>query len=108
RQLLESMAGSLPQEVIDAVGRLAGNSPFMASAVLRGLVESGSLVRDAGGWRAVSLALEEAQSSSRAADFLTRRLQLLPADTLQLLTSGAILGKEFELDVAGALVGQTT
>src|SRR3954447_20542174 len=49
--------------------------------------------------RAVSLALEEAQSSSRAADFLTRRLQLLPPDTLQLLTAGAVLGKEFELDV---------
>jgi two-component system sensor kinase len=108
RQLLESMAGALPQEVIDVVGRLAGNSPFMASAVLRGLVEAGSLVREADGWHAVSLALAEAQSSSRAADFLTRRLQLLPAATLRLLTAGAILGKEFELDLAAALVGQST
>ena len=47
------------------------------------------------------------QSSSRAADFLARRLQLLPRDTLKFLTAGAIFGKEFELDLAAALARQS-
>jgi two-component system sensor kinase len=77
----------------------------MASAVLRGLVETGRLVREQAGWRGVSLDLEEMQSSSRAADLLTRRLELLPDETLLLLGTGAILGKEFDLDMAAALAG---
>ena len=36
RNLVESMAGPLPDEVVAALTRLADGSPFMASAVLRG------------------------------------------------------------------------
>jgi signal transduction histidine kinase/CheY-like chemotaxis protein/tetratricopeptide (TPR) repeat protein len=104
-QLVESMAGALPPAVITAVVRLAEGSPFMASAVLRGLVESGVLVREPDGWHVDELNLDEAQSSSRAADFLARRLELLPADTLRFLSIGAVLGKEFELDIAAELTG---
>ena len=107
RQLVESMAGPLPEEVVSAVTRLADGSPFMASAVLRGLVESGALVCEAGSWRVDSLRMEDAQSSSRAAAFLARRLELLPADTLRLLGTGAVLGKEFDLDVAADLTRQS-
>ncbi|MCC7084349.1 MAG: response regulator [Pirellulales bacterium] len=102
-QLVESMAGSLPEQAISVVVRLAEGSPFMASAVLRGLVETGELVREQDGWRVGALNFDEVQSSSRAADFLARRLELLPDETLQLLSTGAVLGKEFELDVAGEL-----
>ena len=45
RQLVESMAGPLPDDVVAAITRLADGSPFMASAVLRGLVESGAGAR---------------------------------------------------------------
>ncbi len=108
RQLMESMAGSLPSEVVEEVTRLANDSPFMASAVLRGLVESGNLVRDRDGWRITRSIRSEVQSSERAADFLMRRLELLPPDTLQLISTGAVLGKEFELDIAASLAGQTS
>ena len=54
RQLVESMAGPVPEEAIDVVGRLSEGSPFMASAVLRGLVESGALIPHSGGWQIVS------------------------------------------------------
>jgi two-component system sensor kinase len=107
RNLVESMAGPLPEEVVTALTRLADGSPFMASAVLRGLVESGALVREVDGWRVESLNLDEVQSSSRAAEFLARRLEMLPPDALRLLSTGAVLGKEFELDVAAELTQQT-
>jgi two-component system sensor kinase len=79
----------------------------MASAVLRGLVEAGNLVLEADGWRVASLDLDDVRSSNRAATFLTRRLELLPPDTLAFLSTGAILGKEFEVKIAADLAGQS-
>jgi signal transduction histidine kinase/DNA-binding response OmpR family regulator/tetratricopeptide (TPR) repeat protein len=107
RQLIESMAGPLPPEVVETVTRLADHSPFMASAVLRGLVEAGNLVPDQGRWRVESLDFESLQSSRGAASLLARRLEFLPPDALEFLSVGAILGKEFELDVAADLAAQT-
>jgi signal transduction histidine kinase/CheY-like chemotaxis protein len=103
RQLIESMAGVLPQEAVEAVTRLAEGSPFMAAAVLRGLVECGALQPEAEGWVVDADAMADAGSSSRAASFLTRRLDLLPAETIEFLSAGAVLGKQFELEMAAAL-----
>ncbi|WP_162275950.1 response regulator [Roseimaritima ulvae] len=119
RQLVESMAGPLPDEAIYTIEHLAEGSPFMAAAALRGLVESGALVPDkrhpdaperpaSGGWRIDQSALADAQSSQHAAEFLVRRIELLPPATVQLLTAGAVLGKEFDLFAASNLAGQTS
>jgi predicted ATPase len=105
-RLLISMAGPLPETILQQVVNLADGSPFMASAVLRGLVESGALVADAEGWRVEPLALADLQSSHHAASFLARRVELLPPEAVELLTIGAILGKEFELQAAIHLAGQ--
>ncbi len=102
-QLIESMAGPLPAEVTQLVVRLAEGSPFMACAVLRGLVESGALLPVDGGWRVEPFAMEDLCSSDHAAAILSRRIELLPERTTYLLSIGAILGKEFELDVVAQL-----
>jgi len=107
KQLIESMAGPMPDPVVQLIVRLADSSPFMASAVLRGLVESGKLVHEEGGWRLEAVDIDEMQSSSQAGSFLVRRLELLPENTLRLLSIGAILGKDFPVDVAAELAGQT-
>jgi two-component system sensor kinase len=78
RQLVESMAGRVPDEVVELVTRSADGSPFMASAVLRGLVESGAMVADHDGWRLELLATADVQSSTHAATVLSRRIDLLP------------------------------
>src|SRR5207244_5949327 len=69
----------------------------------RGLVETGALVEGAAGWETVADALAEASASRRAAAFLARRLQLLGPDTLALLEAAAIIGKEFDADLAADL-----
>lgn len=78
RGLVESMAGPLPDEAVHVVEELSAGSPFMASAVLRGLVEVGALTRDpeSDSWEVDAEAILGAQSSRRAAAFLARRLQL--------------------------------
>ena len=107
RRLAESMAGPLPPEALEVVERLSGGSPFLASAVLRGMVESGALVADPSGWRVEPLALDDVRSSRHAAAFLTRRLELLPGEALRFLSVGAVLGREFELELAANLADQT-
>ena len=103
--MLESMAGPLPSEAIEIVTQLSDGSPFMASAVLRGTVESGALVPQPDGWRIESLALADLRSSSQAAGLLSRRIDLLPKDAISLLTVGAVIGREFELAAAARLAG---
>jgi signal transduction histidine kinase/CheY-like chemotaxis protein len=99
-KLIASMAGSLPEPAVAAVQTLSGGSPFMASAVLRGLVESNALIPTSNGWVIDESALQDLQSSRKAAEILTRRIELLPEETIHLLTVGAVLGKEFSLDAA--------
>jgi two-component system sensor kinase len=107
RRLAESMAGPLPDEAVAVVERLSEGSPFMTRAVLQGLVESGALLAAPAGWQVQALALADVQSSRHAAAFLTRRIDLLPADVVELLSAAAVLGKEFNVGSAAALVGQT-
>jgi signal transduction histidine kinase/tetratricopeptide (TPR) repeat protein len=104
--LAKSMAGTLPAAAIDTVAALSEGSPFMAAAVLRGLVETGALVHGPRGWRVDEARLADVQTSRRAALFLVRRLELLGPAALDLLTVGAILGKEFDADLAAELCGQ--
>jgi diguanylate cyclase (GGDEF)-like protein/PAS domain S-box-containing protein len=106
RQLCGSMAGELPREAVATVIRLAEGSPFMASAVLRGMVECGALRRAPSGWEVHAETLAAVQTSRRAALFLVRRLELLSPDALALLSVGAVVGKEFDLGLVTELTGQ--
>ena len=104
-QLAESMAGPLPSQIKKLVCRLSHGSPFMASAVMHGLVESRMMIREPDGWRIEAVGAGDLQSSAHAAEFLKRRLELLPRHVTQFLTVGAILGKEFNLRIAADLAG---
>ncbi|HEX7277576.1 MAG TPA: AAA family ATPase, partial [Acidimicrobiales bacterium] len=106
RSLAESMAGPLPDDALRTVTTLSEGSPFMAAAVLRGLVESGALVNAGGRWRVDEARLADVQTSRQAALFLTRRLELLAPATVELLSVGSVLGKEFDLGMAIELCGQ--
>ncbi len=103
--LIGSMAGQVPPEAVETVRRLSEGSPFMAQAVLRGMVECGALVQTPSGWGIDPLSHGEVQASRRAALFLMRRLDLLSPAAVQLLEVGATLGKEFDLKLAVTLSG---
>jgi signal transduction histidine kinase/tetratricopeptide (TPR) repeat protein len=107
RRLVESMAGPLPGEVLETVERLSGGSPFMASAVLRGMVEAKALISEPTGWRVEPMAMDDVRSSRHAAELLTRRVQLLPVIAVDLLKAAAVLGKDFDLKMAADLAGQS-
>ena len=107
RRILVSMAGPLPDEAVEVVEHLSEGNPFMATAVLRGLVETGALVEERHGWAVDPGAMADVQTSRHAAAFLARRLDLFPAPARRLLGVGALLGKEFDASIAAALTGQS-
>ena len=100
RMLAESMAGPLPDAAVETIVRLADGSPFMAAAVVRGLAETGALVGSDDGWVVDADALGQVQAARRAGAVLVRRLELLDAATLGLLSVGAVLGKQFDVRAA--------
>jgi len=106
RLLVESMAGPVPDDAVTLVQQLSAGNPFMVSAVLRGLIETRALVDHSDGWRLESSAPGEVQSSRHAAAFLARGVDLLPEQVRRLLFAGAVLGREFDLDLAAHLSGQ--
>ena len=106
RRILVSMAGPLPDEAVEVVEQLSEGNPFMATAVLRGLVETGALVEQPSGWEVQPEAMADVQTSRHAAAFLARRLDLLPAPARRMLSVGALLGKEFDASMAASLIGQ--
>ncbi len=106
RLVAESMAGTLPEQAIDLVIDAAGGSPFMASAVVRGLYESEAIVRSESGWVINEKAFAACQSSNEAGEFLTRRLDLLSPSAVEFLSTGAVLGKEFDFALVSYLSGQ--
>ncbi|MEA2193909.1 MAG: hypothetical protein QOG42_343, partial [Solirubrobacteraceae bacterium] len=107
RNLVESMAGPVPDDALDLIVRLAEGSPFMAAELLRGLVESDALVGTADGWHVVPERLASVQASSRSAAVFSRRLEQAPEQLLHLLSAAAVLGKQFDLAQAVELAGFT-
>ena len=105
---LASMAGRLPEAAVGLVREHAGGNPFLASAMLQGLVESGALRAGAGGWELAQPAAADLQVSSLMADTLATRLARLPASERQLLEAGAVLGRRFSPALACALAGVET
>ncbi len=103
RQLAESMAGRLPAEALEIIVQLGGGSPFMSASVLHGLVESGALVYREQQWQIDPLALDTIRSSNREATVLARRLDLLSESVLEYLTAGAVIGNQFDIQMAAAI-----
>ena len=101
--LVSSMAGPVPEEAVGAVVRAAKGNAFMAQAVLRGMIESGALVRAGDEWRLNSAVADEMQTSREAAFILVRRLEVLPAAARRLVAATAVIGKAADLDLSVTL-----
>ena len=93
--LLESMAGRIPARARQLVLRMAEGSPFMASAILQGLVETGAMHFADGSWAIDESKISKAGASSDAADLLAQRIELLPLTASNVLKLAAVNGRTF-------------
>lgn len=103
-KMVESMAGMVPAEAVDTVVKLSDGNPFMASAVLLGLIEAGALRSDGHRWLLESEPMAW-RASREAAAVLAGRISLLAPPTRRLLDAAAVLGREFDVDLARCLAG---
>ena len=104
-QLLGSMAGGLPHQILTTIWEMSAGNPFVASAVLRGLVEGSVLSPSNSGWLVDERQLRNLQMSGEAAEVLKQRLFRLPLSSQNLLAVGSVLGKEFSIEMAAELAG---
>ncbi|GIW95373.1 MAG: ATPase [Pirellulaceae bacterium] len=107
RQMAASMAGELPEAAVEQLVRLAAGNPFMVTAVLRGMVETGVLSASRDGWSLDADALQHLESSRDAGTVLARRIDALAPATRAVLATAALVGREFGLDELGVLTGCT-
>ncbi|QDS87946.1 Autoinducer 2 sensor kinase/phosphatase LuxQ [Rosistilla ulvae] len=105
KQLALSMAGPLPSVAIEVVQRYAEGSPFMAAAVLRGMVESKVLSVENEAWEIDHDLLSNFQAADNSSEILVDRLTRLPDNSRNLLTAAAVIGHDFSLDAAASLAG---
>jgi signal transduction histidine kinase/CheY-like chemotaxis protein/tetratricopeptide (TPR) repeat protein len=102
-KLLESMTGGLPNQILTTVWEMSAGSPFMATAILRGLVEGGVLTPSASGWVVDDRRLQNLQMSGEAAEVMKQRLFRLSDESQHLLAVGSVLGKDFSIEMAADL-----
>lgn len=101
--LLDSMTGSLPRQATDAICSLALGNPFMAEAILRGMVETGVLRFSGTEWVVDPELLNEIQASSDSTEVLLHRLKSIPSDVTKMLSVAAISGRSFHASTLSSL-----
>ena len=105
-QIVASMAGAVPGELIDIVVAASSGVPFMAVEMVRGLVETGALTPRGAGWELRRDRLDASQSTLRAAEIARGRIDQLPDDVLEVLMVAAVLGKQFAAQTVWELTGR--
>jgi len=94
-------AGDLPDAVLSLVAQRAEGLPFLVEEVLASLIGDGSLIERDGGWDAGDLTATPVPATF--ADALRRRLSGLDADSRRVVSAAAILGRQFDWSVLGAV-----
>ena len=106
-EVVASMAGSVPRELVDIVAAASSGVPFMVVEMLRGLAETGALAPAGAGWELWRDRLGDSQATLRAAEIARGRIEHLPADVLRVLGVAAVLGKQFAASTVAELTGET-
>jgi len=103
RDLVSSMAGTVPEQAHRAIARLSRGRPFFVTTVLRGMVESAALVPGPRGWGMDPSSLAALSMAGPAATLVSRRLGRLPDETLGFLSAAAVLGHHASVKESAAL-----
>lgn len=105
--LVEARAGHeldrTEAELARRVARDTAGSPLFVTEILRNLVESGAVATEGGRWRFQG---GELQLPDSIRQVLGRRIERLDPATRSVLEHAAILGRQFDLPVLGALTGR--
>ncbi|MDT0381344.1 AAA family ATPase [Streptomyces sp. DSM 42041] len=103
-QVVSMVASSLgtepdqvPRAVVERLWQDSAGNPFLVEELLHGLVNSGSLVQGADGWRAIGP--QRTAVPSTLVQGIARRTDRLGPQGRELLSAAAVLGRRFPLSV---------
>lgn len=108
--LLEATVGhALDDEGValaHALRRETDGNPFFTTEILRHLEETGAIQRDTNGHWAATLNLDAVTLPASVRDVVGERVARLGDDASQVLSTAAVIGREFELGLLGRVVGR--
>jgi predicted ATPase/class 3 adenylate cyclase len=97
--LLQAMFGAsasrLPDDLTRLVAARSGGNPFYVEEIVRALIASGTVVRDAAGWTCAT-EVQRLDVPATIEGLLLARLDRLPAGARRLLQEAAVLGGTFD------------
>jgi tetratricopeptide (TPR) repeat protein len=105
RDVVSSMIGPAPDEAHAVIRRVSGGRPFVITAVVRALVESGALRPGSRGWAIDADTLASLTSSGETTSLVLGRLGRLHDETLGFLSAAAILGRHASVAETVVLAG---
>lgn len=107
--LLEATAGHALDDpgvaLAHALYRETDGNPFFLSEVLRHLVETGALYQDATGRWVSDLTVDEVRLPDSVREVIGARVGRLGADALRVLSTAAVIGRDFDLELLARATG---
>jgi class 3 adenylate cyclase len=85
--------------------RETDGNPFFTDAMLRHLVDSGAISREDGGWT-LRTAIEDLKPPESVIEVIQHRVDRLGEHVQRTLSSAAIIGREFDLGLLAATLGE--
>jgi signal transduction histidine kinase/tRNA A-37 threonylcarbamoyl transferase component Bud32 len=100
-QLIENILGEKndSQELSDYIYKKSNGNPFFAINIIRELVETKVIRWEEGIWKKEIQKLNEIPVSHSLIDIILRRIENLSGKQWELLARGAVIGREFEIEL---------
>jgi tetratricopeptide (TPR) repeat protein len=103
--LSEITREEIPVSIAEAVHRRTEGNPLFAKEVIRYLFETGLLTRKEGNWHPVEDTTLEMSIPEGLRDVIGKRLTLLSKECNRLLSTAAVIGREFSLELLQKVAG---
>ncbi|HXO10322.1 MAG TPA: BTAD domain-containing putative transcriptional regulator [Solirubrobacteraceae bacterium] len=99
RGIVDGLPDGPDRHLALALDERTNGNPFFITELVRGLVESGVLFDDGGGWRIDDGLLAAQRLPLTISEMLARRLHRLGSDVRRCLSVASVIGVEFDLDL---------
>lgn len=91
-------AAALPDSMRARIARKSDGNPYFLEEIVRDLIDSGRLVHEGAGWRAIG-DVEDVDIPDTLLGVLTARIDRLPKDTKHVAQTAAVIGRTFAAPV---------
>jgi class 3 adenylate cyclase/tetratricopeptide (TPR) repeat protein len=103
--LTEAVLGEA--DLAEEISRETDGNPFFVGEILRHLDEAGALAQEGGGAWAAGASLGAAGLPQSIREVVTSRAERLGADTASLLSTAAVIGRDFDLELLAHAAGRS-